>query len=65
MITVLADLGYEDVFEEISTGRLMVVKNFEGAMAEVKEVGRKRFWAWPLYSQVRLSTKKSWEQKNR
>ncbi len=59
MIKKLSELSFEDVFEEISTGRMFVIKNFEAGMVEVREMNRKRFWAWPINSKVRLVNKQS------
>lgn len=59
MIKKLAELTFDDVFIEISTGRIFVIKNFEAGMVEVKEAYSKRFWAWPVNSKVRLVNKQS------
>jgi hypothetical protein len=52
MITLM-ELTFDDMFEDVSTGKIYIVKNFEGSMVEVREAGTKRYWAFPFHVKVK------------
>ena len=51
----LSDLNFDDVFEDMSTGKFYTIVNKQWPMIEVKEVGTRRFWAWPHWAKVKFN----------
>ena len=54
MILQVGDLGFDDVFEDIATGKFYIVMDKQWPMIEVKEMGTRRFWAWPYWVKVKI-----------
>lgn len=60
MIIAIGRLSFNDVFEDIATGRLFSVRGIEGSMVEVKEVGIRKYSAWPSQAKVKIDNE-TWE----